>query len=77
MDFIMKLLPFRDPVMKVQYDSIWVIVNRYSKWAYYLLFKESYNAKNLRYLWRDRIIYVQKNSKEIISDWNKFFILAY
>ena len=54
----MKLPLLKDPVTKVQYDNIWVIIDKYFKWAYYLPFKKSYTAKDLGYLWRDRIVQV-------------------
>ena len=77
MNFITKLPPSKNPVIKVQYNSIWVVVDRYSKWAHCLPFKESYNAKDLRYLWKDRIMRVRDDPEEIISDWDKLFTSAY
>ena len=54
----MKLPPLKDPVTKIEYDSIWVVVDKYFKWAHCLPFKESYTAKDFGYLWRDRIIQI-------------------
>ena len=41
MDFITKLLPsiVLDGI-EVTYDSIWVVVDRLTKWAYFLLWRE-------------------------------------
>ena len=40
MDFITKLLPSKDLVTGIEYDSILIIVDRLTKWTYFLLYKE-------------------------------------
>lgn len=40
MDFITKLPASRDLVTKVEYDSILTIVDRLTKWSYFLPYKE-------------------------------------
>lgn len=45
MDFITKLPRSKDSVTEVTYDSIWVIMDRMTKWAYFLPFFEKYTAK--------------------------------
>ena len=46
MDFITKLPKSKDPITNITYDTIWVIVNKHTKWTHILLFKETYTAKN-------------------------------
>ena len=45
MDFIVKLLISKDPVIKEEYDTILVIVDRFIKLLYLVLFKEKYTAE--------------------------------
>jgi hypothetical protein len=47
MDFIVKLPPSIDPAIKVIYDLIVVIVNKLTKYAIIILFKETYNVLEL------------------------------
>ena len=77
MDFITKLPLSKDPITEIEYDSIWVVVDRYLKWTYCLPFKENYTAKDLGFLWRDRIVRIRGNPEEIISDRDKLFTSAY
>jgi hypothetical protein len=41
MDFITKLLLSRDSTTGIEYDSILTIVDRLTKWTYFLPYKES------------------------------------
>ena len=41
MDFITKLLLSKDLVTRVKYDSILTMVDRLTKWSYFLPYKES------------------------------------
>ena len=45
MDFIIKLLKFKDLIIIEVYDTIIVIVNRLIKYVIILPFKEKYNTK--------------------------------
>ena len=39
-DFITKLPPSRDSTTGAEYDSILIMVDRLTKWTYFLLYKE-------------------------------------
>ena len=45
MDFIVKLLILKDPVLKEEYDIILVIVDRLIKLLYLILFNEKYTVE--------------------------------
>ena len=77
MDFITKLPGSMDPLTGIEYDSIWVIVDRFTKWTHLLPFKESYNAKQLDMAWQDRIARLKGEPGEIISDRDKLFTSAF
>ena len=56
MDSIIKLLKLEDPVVYVQYNNIWVIVDHLTKWSYFLPFKEATSTKKLTFLFEREII---------------------
>ena len=47
MDFIVKLPLSRDTITDVKYDSILVVVDRLTKYAHFIPWKEKGNAKDL------------------------------
>ena len=66
-----------DLITKEVYDSIIVIVNKHTKYSTIIPFKEKYNIIQLVYLFLDKVIKIRGFLKEIISDRDKLFILAY
>lgn len=56
MDFIIKLLKSKEPMIGVCYNSILVIVDKLTKYAYYILYIELNNTKDLVYIFFKIII---------------------
>lgn len=72
-DFIVKLPASREPMTGVAYDAIWVIVERTTRYGYFVPYKESSNTKELAYAF-NRIIVAQHGlPEEIITDRDKLF----
>ena len=44
-DFITKLPRSINPVTGIQYNFIWVIINRFTKWAHIIPFKKSFDVE--------------------------------
>ena len=63
MDFIIGL-----PRTQRGYDSIWVIVDRLTKVAHFLLVKTTYLGARLAELYIERIVYMHGILKKIVSD---------
>jgi len=63
MDFIVGL-----PNTTQKHDSIWVIVDRLTKSAHFLLVHTTYNAKKYAEIYLDRIVCLHGIPKTIISD---------
>ena len=76
-NFITKLLKFKNLIIKIKYDSIWVIVDYFIKWTHVLSFRKIYIIKKFDLIWQDRMVRNKKYFKKIISDRNKFFISIY
>jgi hypothetical protein len=77
LDFIIKLPPFVKLIIKVVFDSILVIIDRLTKYDYFISYKESLLVKELVYAFNKHIIGNYRISKEIISDRDKLFILRF
>jgi hypothetical protein len=60
-------------IIKVVFDSILVIIDRLTKYEYFILYKESLLAEELVYAFNKHIIGNYEISKKIISDKDKLF----
>jgi hypothetical protein len=76
-DFITRLLELRDPVTKLKYDLILVVVDRFTKAIEVILFQRNYTAVQLGYVINDKVIRYYRILKTIISDRDKLFTLNY
>jgi hypothetical protein len=63
MDFIVGLLR-----TQLGYDSIWVIVNRLTKVAYFIPIKTTYSRLQLVKLYMSKIVCLHGVPKKIVSD---------
>jgi hypothetical protein len=72
MDFIAGL-----PNTSQRHDSIWVIVDRLTKTAHFLLVHTTYNAKKYAKIDLDQIIRLHGISKMIISDRGAQFVARF
>jgi hypothetical protein len=73
LDFIIKLSPSVKPIIGVVFDSILVIINRFTKYEYFILYKESLLTEKLAYAFNKHIIGNYGISKKIINDKDKLF----
>ena len=77
MNFIIKLLKFKDLIITEVYDTIIVIMNKLIKYVIILPFKEKYNTEQLVFLLLDRLIRDYNIPKLITLDRDKLFISNY
>jgi hypothetical protein len=61
------------PIIEVVFDLILVIIDRLTKYGYFIPYKESLLAEELAYAFNKHIIGNHGISKEIISDKDKLF----
>ena len=73
LDFVVKLPLSKDPWTKIEYDSILVIMDRLTKYAYYVPYKESSTATDLAQVFLQVIVANHGVPMEIISDRDKLF----
>ena len=72
MDYIVGL-----PNNTQKHDSIWVIVDRLTKSAHFLLVHTTYNAKKYAEIYLDRIVCLHGIPKTIISDRGAQFVARF
>lgn len=73
LDFITDLPQSGEPVTKVKYDSILVIVDRLTKYAYYLPYLKSATAEDLAYTFLRTILGNHGLPDELVSDRDRLF----
>jgi hypothetical protein len=73
LDFIIKLPPFTELIIGVVFDLILIIIDRLTKYGYFISYKESLLAEELVYIFNKYIIGNYEIPKEIISDKDKLF----
>ena len=76
-DFITRLLPSIEVYIGVSYDTILVIVDRLTKYTYFIPYKAILIAEQLGFLVLDRLIRYYRIPKVFIIDRDKLFTLAY
>ncbi len=77
MDFIVKLPKLKDLVLGVQHNSILVIVDRLTKYLYFIPYSESINAEQLGYLVLNRLVRYYRIPMVFITDRDKLFTSNY
>ena len=77
MDFITKLPKSKHPVTRQLYDSIFVIVDKLTKYAEFIPFREDYTTQDLAFILLDRLIRYHGIPKSITSDRDKLFKSKY
>jgi hypothetical protein len=50
LDFIIKLPLFKELIIRVIYDFIIIVINRFTKYAYFISYFENSLAENLAYI---------------------------
>jgi hypothetical protein len=50
LDFVTKLPPFKELIIEMIYDSIMVVTDRLTKYAYFILYFKSFLAEDLAYM---------------------------
>ena len=73
LDFITKLPKSKDPLTKTEYDSILVVTDRLTKYAYFIPYLESSTAEDLAYTFLRFVVGNHGVPEEIISDRDKLF----
>ena len=77
MDFITRLPYSQDQATGVSYDAILVMVDKLTKYAHFVLTKQSINTEQLAHLVLDRLVRYHGLLEAILTDRDKLFTSAY
>ena len=73
----MKLLKLKDPIIRQEYNSIFIIVNKFTKWGYFIAYIEEILAENIAQTYIKEVFLKYKVLTKIILDRDIRFILAF
>ena len=76
-DFIIKLLKLKDPITKQEYDSIFIIIDKFTKWEYFIAYIEEILVKNMAQVYIKEVFARHGVLNKIILNKDTRFILAF
>ena len=77
MDFIIRLLKSKNPTIKFLYEFIIIMINKLTKYIHFILFKEIFDAKQLRHFLLIELYNIKMYYKASLITKDIFFISAY
>ena len=72
-NFIIKLSKFKKSITEFKYDSIMIVIDKFIKKTYFILFHKKIKAEKMIYLFEQHIITNHKIFMKVISDRNTQF----
>ena len=73
----MKLLKSKDPITGQEYNSIFIIVDKFTKWGYFITYTEEISAEDIAQIYIKEVFSRHKAPDKIISDKDTRFISAF
>ena len=76
-DFIVKLLKLKNPITRQEYNSIFIIINKFTKWGYFITYTKEILAEDIAQVYIKEVFLRYEISDKIISDKDTRFILIF
>ena len=76
-DFIVKLLKLKDPITKQEYNSIFIIVDKFIKWGYFIAYIKEILVKNIVQVYIKEVFLKHRVLNKIILNKDTRFISAF
>ena len=73
----MKLLKLKDPIIKQEYNSIFIIIDKFIKWGYFIAYIEEILVKNIVQVYIKEVFLRYRILNKIILNKDTKFILAF
>ena len=73
----MKLLKLKDPIIKQKYNSIFIIVDKFTKWGYFIAYIEEILVKNIVQVYIKEVFLKYRVLNKIILNKDTRFISAF
>lgn len=77
MDFIVKLPPLKDSSNQAIFDSIWVVVDRFTKYGYFIPCNEAMDAELFARLFVKHVFAAHGLPKDVITDRGTIFVSSF
>ena len=76
-DFIIKLLKLKDSITSQEYDTIFIIINKFIKQGHFIIYIKEILAENIVQIYIKEVFVKYKILNKIILDKNIKFITAF
>ena len=76
-DFIIKLLKLKDFITGQEYDSIFIIIDKFTKWGYFIVYTKEILVKDIVQVYIKEVFIRYRAPAKIILDRDIRFILAF
>ena len=73
----MKLLKLKDPITRQKYDSIFIIIDKFTKWGYFIAYIKEISVEDIAQTYIKEVFLKYKIPTKIILNKNTRFILAF
>ena len=73
----MKLLKLKDPITSQEHDTIFVIINKFTKWGYFIIYTKEILVEDIAQIYIKEIFIKYRVLAKIILDRNTKFITAF
>ena len=73
----MKLLKLKDPITGQEYNSIFIIVDKFTKWKYFIAYTEEILVENIAQVYIKEVFSRYRVLNKIILNRDTQFILAF
>ena len=73
----MKLPKLKDPITEQEYNSIFIIVDKFTKWGYFIAYIKEISAENIVQVYIKEVFARYKVLNKIILDRNTRFISVF
>ena len=74
---IVKLLKLKDPIIGQEHDIIFIIVNKFTKWGYFIAYTEEILAENITQIYIKKVFARYRVLAKIILDRDTRFITVF
>ena len=76
-DFIVKLLKLKDPITRQEYNSIFIIIDKFTKWGYFIAYIKEILAKDIAQVYIKEVFLKYRALNKIILNRDIRFILIF
>ena len=76
-DFIVKLPKLKDPITEQEYNSIFIIVDKFTKWGYFIAYIKEILVKDMAQIYIKEVFLRYRAPAKIILNRDIRFILAF